>query len=143
MDQRFDLYELPEGHLERFEAKLKAQQSRQRMRILRWTTAAAAALALLLTIGVLSSSPLKRAHSPEAVYAAYLQQVDGLYAMLAGHSSNGDNDWEGILNELTRENIPLYDQLPEELSRREKTALLKQHYGTILQEARQLKSMKQ
>lgn len=140
MENRFDLYELPEGHQKRFEAKLDRQQSRRRTLILRWT-AAAAAVAALVWLGTQNASPLGRAHSPEAVYAAYLQQVDGLYDLLAVHSQDEDVDWEGLLKELTEEHIPLYDQLPDELTRREKTSLLKKHYGSILREARQLKSL--
>ena len=67
--------------------------------------------------------------------------MDGLYDLLAVHSQDEDVDWEGLLKELTEEHIPLYDQLPDELTRREKTSLLKKHYGSILREARQLKSL--
>ena len=137
MENRFDLYELPEGHEARFEAKLNRR--RTRTTVLRWT-AAAAGLAVLLWLGVQISSPVGRAHSPEAVYAAYLQQVGGLYNLLAAKSTD-DDTWESILDELTEETVPLYEQLPDELSRREKTALLKRHYGSILNEARQLKHL--
>ena len=138
MENRFDLYELPEGHEARFEAKLNRR--RTRTLVLRWT-AAAAGLAALLWIGIQAGSPIGRAHSPEAVYAAYLQQVGGLYELLAARSTEDVADWESVLDELTEETVPLYEQLPDELSRREKTALLKRHYGSILDEARQLKKL--
>lgn len=141
MENRFDLYELPEGHQERFEARLAGQQSRQwkHTQILRWT-ALAAGLALVLWLGTGAASPLRRAHTPEGVYAAYLHEVGGLYEQMAAQA-RGNDDWVRILDEITGENIPLYEQLPDELSRREKTLLLKRHYGSILAEARQLKSL--
>ena len=144
MDNRFDLYELPQGHEERFEAKLDARLVQRRRRRLTFRLCAAAAgVAVLFWIGTRARSPFWRAHTPEAVYAAYLEQVGELYEMLATKADNDTADWEAILSELTDENVPLYDQLPEEMSRREKMAILKRHYGGILQEAGQLQEMNQ
>lgn len=145
MENRFDILELPEGHEARFEERLdsRLRSSRRRTRILRWT-AAAAALALVLLVPLPGSrSAIRRAHNPEAVYTAYLDEVGKLYELLADNADNDDVDWESLLKELTDENIPLYDQLPEELSRREKLAILKSHYGGILQEADHLKELNQ
>ena len=73
--------------------------------------------------------------------AAYLEEVGKLYELLADNTGadNGTVDWEAVLHELTEENMPLFDQLPEELSASEKTALLKQYYGGLLNEAGQIR----
>ena len=140
MENRFDIYELPEGHEERFEQKYDARLARMHRRhvVFRWASAAAVVVAFL-GLGLLANrSSIRRANTPEAVYAAYLEQVGKLYELLAPTASNDSVDWEAVLYELTEENVPLYDQLPEELSRREKTEILKKHYGSILHEAEQL-----
>ena len=143
MENRFDILELPEGHEIRFEERLERRltRNRQRARILRWT-AAAAVLALVVLLQLPGGrSAVRRAHNPEGVYSAYLEEVGKLYELLADNSEDQDVDWESLLQELTDENIPLYDQLPEEMSRREKMAILKRHYGGILHEADQLKEL--
>ena len=143
MENRFDILELPEGHEIRFEERLEHRltRNRRRARILRWT-AAAAVLALVVLLQLPGGrSAVRRAHNPEGVYSAYLEEVGKLYELLADNSEDQDVDWESLLQELTDENIPLYDQLPEEMSRREKMAILKRHYGGILHEADQLKEL--
>ena len=138
MENRFDLYDLPEGHEERFEAKLETGLlQRRRLKIFRWASVAAA-VAVLAWLFIQSDRHFWRARTPEAVYAAYMKQVGAFYRLLATNSDNETVDWEGILDELTDETIPLYEQLPEEMSEREKTAILKRYYGEILDEAGQL-----
>lgn len=139
MENRFDLYELSEGHEERFEAKLEARLARRRRRVpMFWATAAAAVLALVLWIGI-SRPHIQRARTPEAVYTAYLEQIGELYHLLAANASDGNEtiDWQAVLDELTGETVPLYDQLPEEMPEKEKTAVLKEYYGGLLDEAEQ------
>ncbi|MBR1538929.1 MAG: hypothetical protein IJ636_05420 [Bacteroidales bacterium] len=143
MENRFDIYELPEGHEVRFEARLDRRLSRQRRRqvLVRWSAVAAAAAVLLLLLLPGGRSSFLKARTPEGVYTAYLDQVGKFYEMLAENSEDDSVDWVGLLHELTDETVPLYEQLPEELPRREKTAILKEHYGEILREAHQLKYM--
>ena len=157
MDNQFDLYDLPEGHQDRFEGKLAQRLARRpRRKLLPWV-AAAAGLAAVVWLGLRSdaryaferartpttssSSASFMARTPEAVYAAYLEEVGKLYELLADNTGadNGTVDWEAVLHELTEENMPLFDQLPEELSASEKTALLKQYYGGLLNEAGQIR----
>lgn len=143
MDNRFDLFDLPEGHEARFEARCDRRLKRQRRRQLafRWS-AAAAALALVVALNFAGSrSSLLRARTPEAIYTAYLKEVGDLYKLMATNSRDDAIDWEGVLSELTEENVPLYEQLPEEMSRREKTSVLRRYYGGILREAGQLKEI--
>ena len=140
MENRFDLYELPEGHAERFEQKCNTRLARQRRRriVFRWA-AAAAILAVIVAVNLPGNrSSIRKARTPESVYTAYLEQVGELYALLASNTENETVDWESVLHELTDETIPLYDQLPEEMPEREKTLILKDYYGGILREAGQL-----
>ena len=140
MENRFDLYDLPDGHAERFQEKMEARLGRQRRRRLVFRLAAAAAcVALIAWIALDRDTYFWRAHSPEAVYTSYLEQVGELYRLVANNSENDAVDWEALLHELTDENVSLYDQLPEEMPEKEKTAILKRYYGEVLDEAGQIK----
>jgi hypothetical protein len=94
--------------------------------------AACAAAFLLLRPG----DPFRRAGSdPEAIYLAYMDEVAGLYRTLP--QDNG-TDWDAVLRELTEEQEPLFVLLPEELSGRERSRILKAYYGDLLHQARQI-----
>jgi len=141
MENRFDLYELPEGHEERFLAKWDAhieRQQRTRAR-LTWAAAAAAAAIVLLLVLPFGDRHFRGARTPEAVYCSYLEQVGSYYEQLAQDSGSDPYLWEATLTSLTRENIPLYDQLPEEMSNRQKTRILKQYYGELLDGAHRIR----
>ena len=139
MENRFDIYEMPQGHEARFEAKLDGRLSLQRSRrlVTRWTAAAACA-ALVAFLALERNSYFWRAHSPEAVYAAYLEQVGALHKQISASPDEDTAAQEALLHELTDENIALYDQLPDELSKRQKIKILKNHYGGLLSSAGEL-----
>ena len=140
MENRFDIYELPEGHLERFEPRMEGCLRKVRTRrIFMRCTAVAACVALVLLLGRGGSRHFFGINKPEDVYSAYLEQVGELYELLASNSDDETVDWQAVLQELTDETVPLYDQLPEELSDREKTQILKDYYGGLLDEAGKLK----
>ena len=141
METRFDLYELPEGHEARFLEKLDAATAhRQRNRtVLGWTLTAAAAFVCLLLVLPIGGRHFRGAHTPEAVYVAYLDKVGSYYELLAENTSGETGEWEAALTALTGETIPLFDQLPDEMSVRQKTRILKQYYGQLLDGAEQLK----
>ena len=136
MENRFDLYDLPEGHEERFLEKLDAAKAvnRNRRTTILWTSLATAAAAVLLVLFLPSGNRhFFGVRTPEAVYCAYLDKVGSYYEQLA---LNGDaEEWEDALTALTGETIPLFDQLPDELSSREKVRVLKQYYGELLDAA--------
>ena len=140
MENRFDLYDLPEGHEARFEARLAARRvQRRRRRVVLQCLAAAAAVGLIVWLCLPGGqSRFRHANSPEAVYEAYLEQIGELYRLLATNSDDQSVDWESVIQEMTDEAIPLYEQLPDELSDKEKTAILKDYYGGILDDATQL-----
>lgn len=139
MELRFDRYELPDGHQARFLEKLDARLASRRRRRLFFCWTAAAACATLVAFLVLDrNSYFWRAHSPEAVYAAYLEQVGVLHQQLSASPDEDTDAQEALLHELTDENIALYDQLPDELSKRQKIKILKNHYGGLLSSAGEL-----
>ena len=142
MDARFDLYELPAGHEDRFLAKLDAATARkQRNRtMLRWTTAAAAAAAIVCLLVLPSRNRhFFGARTPEAVYCAYLEQVGSYYTQLSANGLADESEWDTALTALTGETVPLFDQLPEDMPARQKMRILKQYYGELLDAADLLK----
>ena len=143
MENQFDLYDLPQGHEARFQAKLERQQ-RRRKTVRRFLGCSAAAAVLAAGLWISSLHPFIGARSPEAVYTAYLEEVGDLYRLFAAHVDDDSVDWETLLRDLTEETVPMYDQLPEDLSDRSKARILRQYYGDILEGADQLRiEMKQ
>lgn len=137
MENKFDLYDLPEGHEARFLEKLDAATGRRQRRItvLRWSAVAAAACLCLLLVLPAGNRHFTGARTPEDVYCAYLDQVGSYYEQF----SDGTEEWQEAFAALTDEAIPLFDQLPDEMPDREKTRILKEYYGELLDGAAQLK----
>ena len=138
MENRFDIYDVPAGHEARFAQKLSVREERKGRvyRILGWSAAAAAVVAVFL---VTARNPFFGARTPEAVYSAYLQEVGGLYELFAQRLDDDGENWYDTLESLTKESVPMYEQLPDDLSDREKTMILKQYYGKLLAGANELK----
>ena len=141
MEKQFDLYDLPEGHEARFLEKLDAatQRRRHNLNLFRWSAFAAAAAVCILLLVPFGNRHFLGAHTPEAVYCAYLDKVDSYYERLADYGASGNSEWEDAFTALTDETIPLFDQLPEEMPTRQKTRILKQYYGELLDGAARLK----
>ena len=75
-------------------------------------------------------------NDPEAIYLAYMDRVSRLYQTLPCEDSELR---DATLAEITEEEEPLFTQLPEELSDRERGRILRNHYGRILAAAGQIK----
>lgn len=71
--------------------------------------------------------------SPEAIYVAYMDEVADLYRDLPMQ--------DDTLREITDEAESLFEQMPEGLSNRQRSRILKDHYGELLAAARQLKKL--
>ena len=125
----FDTELPPDGAEDRFLRKWEA--GRRRVRIFRTVlpAAAAAALAALLLLPPADRSKdwLRGADSPEGIYLSYMAQVTE-----AWEKAGPDEMLSAQLSGLTEEAIPLLDLLPEELGDGEKSAILKEHYNTLL-----------
>ena len=112
--REMDVREPAEGHEERFLSRLEEARKpvRRPWRVV-WSTVAAAA----------------------ALSALFLVKVSRLYAYCP---ADAGADWDQTLAALTEEANPLFLQLPEEMSRMQKARILKQHYSSLLEGAKQL-----
>lgn len=127
----FDVMEPDPGHEERFLASLEQAQkpARRPWRIVWGAVAVAASLSALFFFAALRMS------SPEDIYLAYMEEVSQLYS---GCPADAGADWDDALASLTEEANPLFLQLPEEMPRFQKARVLKAHYDSLLEGARQL-----
>jgi hypothetical protein len=98
-----------------------------------WVPALALACALLLILVIRPGDPFRGvSNEPEAIYLAYMDRVADLYQALPLE--------DGTLQEITEEADPLFAQLPDNISSRQRGRILKNHYGELLAAARQLKN---
>ena len=126
----FDTEFPPEGAEERFLRKWEAGRLRVRIfrTVLPAVAAAALAAVLLLPPADRSTDWLRGAgDSPEGIYLAYMEQVSA-----AWEKAGPDELWSAQLSSVTEEAIPLIDLLPDELGDTEKSAILREHYNTLL-----------
>ncbi len=99
-----------------------------------WACALAACLAVLLILR--PGDPFRRAgNDPAAIYLAYMDQVAEIYGQLPPEAGS---DRDLTLQEMTEETDPLFTQLPDELSPRQRARILKEYYGELLAGARKL-----
>lgn len=129
--EEFDVKEPAQGHEDRFLARLEEAQkpARRPWRVVWGTVAAAAALSALFVLNAV------RRNTPEAIYLTYMDRVSQLYSACP---ADAGNDWDEALAGLTEEASPLFLQLPEEMSRMQKARILKAHYASLLDGAKQL-----
>lgn len=138
---QFDSETPAPGHEERFLARLDAAGSprpRQaaffRRPAVRAFALAAAAVALLLVLR--PGDPFRgTGNDPQKIYLAYMDRVAELYRRPSTDSETRD----AILAGITEEKDPLFLQMPEELSARERGRILKEYYGRMLAAAGQIK----
>lgn len=128
---QFDGMEPGAGHEERFLARLEQAQkpARRPWRVVWGAVAVAASLSALILGTVLYRS------NPETIYLAYMDEVSQLYSECP---ADAGADWDETLASLTEEANPLFLQLPEEMPRLQKARVLRAHYGSLLEGAKQL-----
>jgi hypothetical protein len=132
--EAFDDQELPEGHFERFEARLGSGQT---VRVWFWTAIAGVAAAVAAVVIFTGRQPSASidwfAEVPEdqaSICQAYYEKMAGLYQDIL--ASDVDGSKEAQLAAIAEETIPLIDQLPEELGAEERAAILKEYYSDLL-----------
>ena len=131
---QFDSETPAPGHEERFLARLDAAGSPRprpaalfRRRPVRAFALAAAAAARLLVLR--PGDPFRgTGNDPQKIYLAYMDRVAELYRRPSTDSETRD----AILAGITEEEDPLFLQIPEELSARERGRILKEYYGRML-----------
>lgn len=154
--EAFDEQEIPEGHLERFEALLesrsateipvkKQSESRGLIRRVVWATVAvAAAMAGILLINRPSGKTRDWfagiGNDEFAICSAYYDKVAECYELMLGKYP--DSDVQNAIESITRETIPMVDQLPDEMDPDTKAAVLKEYYGDLLEGLDRIKNMK-
>jgi hypothetical protein len=137
---QFDTATPPEGHEDRFLARLDGSVTRRprpvglfrRPAIWALAFAAFAAAILILRPG----DPFRgTGNDPQKIYLAYMDRVAELYQAPSTDSQARD----ALLAGITEEEEPLFLQLPEELSARERGRILKDYYSRMLAAAGQIK----
>lgn len=128
---QFDGMEPLPGHEERFLARLEQAQkpARRPWRVVWGAVAVAASLSALILGTVLYRS------NPKTIYLAYMDEVSKLYSECP---ADAGADWDEALASLTEEANPLFLQLPVEMPRLQKARVLRAHYGSLLEGAKQL-----
>lgn len=119
----------PFGTEEQFLERWEAAEKGKRRRIFYFAIPAAAAAALVLALLPWKAGSFRGVeNTPDAVYEHYLAVVADAWEVAAA-----DEDASALLSCLTDETIPLRDQLPDELSPEEQAAILRAHYGDLLE----------
>lgn len=143
----FDTESPAEGHEARFLTRLEPAAPSRWRRILRSfrsspvpAFALSLACTLLLVLVVRPGDPFRGvADDPEAIYLAYMDRVADLYRTAPAERGA---EWDNTLQALTEEEVPLYEQIPEELPRRQQARILKDYYASLLAGARQFKNIR-
>ena len=160
--EAFDDQELPEGHLERFEAKLAgleerpalrqssgtAQQPGQRPIKIWWWTAIAGVAAAVAAVAIFINQPTTSqkdwfADIPEdqaSICQAYYDQMAVMYSDIL--MTDVDGSKEAQLMTIAEETIPMIDQLPEELGEEERALILKEYYSDLLEGIEKIRKIK-
>jgi len=135
----FDDQELPEGHLERFEARLDAVGSGKVKRLsFRAVGIALTGIAAALAAFIFLHKPedshkdwfANVADDQESICEAYYSRMAKFYESILAEDYDGSKERQ--IEAIAAEGTPLVDQLPEELGETERAAILKEYYGSIL-----------
>ncbi len=141
--EQLDSYEMPQGHKERFMARLAAQEkpaqedpdqepAPQRRKITFWnrrrflSAVSAAAIVAIGLITILNPAVQEKIYSYQVHRSAqqiYIEETE-ILQMLGEDEQYMINN----LKTITEEAVPLADQLPQELSPKEKAEILIQYY---------------
>ena len=168
--EAFDDQELPEGHLERFEAKLAgleerlalrqssgpaqeispgtAQQPGPRPIKIWWWTAIAGVAAAVAAVAIFINQPTTShkdwfADIPEdqaSICQAYYDQMAVMYSDIL--MTDVDGSKEAQLMTIAEETIPMIDQLPEEMGEEERALILKEYYSDLLEGIEKIRKIK-
>ena len=157
--EAFDDQELPPGHETRFEAKLDAlleadhktevkKTSGKRRRLTMIFSAAASIAAAVAAAVMFINRPAEEidwfagvADDPVAVCLAYSEKVSSIYGEIL--SRDLEDRWGTTVSSIAEENVPIIDQLPEELDDAAKAIILKEYYGELLNGLNKINKIKE
>ena len=156
--ESFNDQELPEGHQERFEARLADAYSATsgkkpviRHSIL-WSLGIAAALAAMFFIGRPENNDETQiieinrdwfagiGNDQFDICNAYYDKVAEFYETML--KTDPEGEMENAIDMVVDETIPLIDQLPEEMEPEARAAVLKEYYGNLLDGLVRIKNIK-
>ena len=146
--EAFDEQELPEGHLERFEARLDAIGDQRRTtkiyRIFWSALAVAAAMAAVLLLRIPQDNGkdwfANVGNDQVEICEAYYERVAELYEVIL--TNNPDGSMDSSASSIAEETVALIDQLPDEMDEAAKAEILKEYYGTLLDGLNRMKNIK-
>ena len=156
--ESFNDQELPEGHQERFEARLADAYSATsgKKPVIRhsiwWSVGIAAALSAIFIIGRPDTNePTQIIESNKDWFAgigndqfeicnAYYGKVAEFYETMLKTDPVGE--MENAIDMVIDETIPLIDQLPEEMEPEARAAVLKEYYSNLLDGLDRIKNIK-
>ena len=151
--EAFNDAELPEGHLDRFVAKLESQASFQqghspgvkRVRRILW---AALAVAAATAVMIFLNRPTDETHDWFAnvgndqleICRTYYEKAGELYEIIL--AQNPDGSMDESVGSIADGGIPLVDQLPDDMDPEARAAILKEYYGELLNGLERMKNIK-
>lgn len=145
--EMFTEQSLPEGDLDRFLAKLDksgvAEPARRpRMKLYRaLSLPVAAALILFMGVGIFAKVTSEE-NQLKRVYVEYCNEVATLSSEIQMMTVGDDMRMaDRAVENITFEAIPLEEQLPTELPKREKVQIMKDYYSQKLEGVRRLKTL--
>lgn len=124
--ESFDSEPVPSGSRERFMASVASEKKKRRVKVISFATAGmAACLTVLLTVFIEPdiSKELEMHHRRLA------EKENEIMIMVEREYPNETDMVFNTLRSITAEAIPLEEQLPEELSLKEKSRILNDYYG--------------
>ena len=137
----FETDRLPEGHRERFAAKVS--RSRRLTTPLRYAATLAAAALIAAGVFVSNRALLSRIDPVLSEIEAFDRNFETLseQTVFAGQRRGADTaEIRDILQEIRCDSIPLHEQLPDELSDAEKVRILKRYFNLKLKAVKQLQA---
>ena len=148
--ETFNDAELPEGHLDRFTAKLGYSAQTQgsvghRTRRILWAALAVAAASAVM---IFLNRPSTETHDWFAnvgndqleICQTYYEKAGELYEIIL--AQNPDGSMDESVGSIADGEIPLVDLLPDDMDPEARAAILKEYYGELLKGLERMKNIK-
>lgn len=146
--EQADNYDIPQGHKERFIAKIAEQDkihTNGRLEATWWNSkyifgacsaAAVILIALFISIGYTPAEERYKIEVQELAYEMYMEE-SSLLQLFTEEQQHMINS----IKTITEEAVPLAEQLPAELPAKERAKILREYYKTKTANLRQIKTL--